>query len=75
MGQAPSGVCGPAACSLDARRQTVNGAHRPCPESSCRETAVERMASCAAREARSLQQNEKPRHDAGARIATAYIRP
>ena len=45
MGQAPSGVCGPAACSIDARRQTVNGAHRPVPSSSCRETAVERMAS------------------------------
>jgi len=25
--------------------------------------------------ARSLQQNEKPRHEAGARKATAYIRP
>ena len=32
MGQAPSGVCRPVARSLDARRQTVNGAHRPCPE-------------------------------------------
>ena len=32
MGQAPSGVCGLVACGLDARRQTVNGAHRPCPK-------------------------------------------
>ena len=70
MGQAPSGVCGPIACGLDARRQRVNGATVPVPSH-----PVERMASCAAREARSLQQNQKPRHEAGARIATAYIRP